>query len=419
MVQMARQLNVSVIAEGVETEREFVVCREIGCDLVQGFLIGRPTLDIEALRSDYPHVAELVRNDRRRAHNDSEFILEQMVQVPAIAADTRMPHVFNAFRQHKEAKLFPVVESDGEPIGVIHEEAVKNYVYLPFGRDLLSNRSYAVRLRDLVSECPIADINTPAEKIIETFAANAAHDGIIICRDMKYAGFLSASSMLALLSEKNLALARDQNPLTRLAGNTLIYEYVSTALAESETDHLLVYLDFDHFKPFNDHYGFRQGDRVILLFADLLRSSGFAERRFIGHVGGDDFFIGYRGVPSADAIAEVRQLIGKFKFDAQSFYDAKARQEGYILGHDRDGRMRRFPLLEVSAVAVDLARLGDSLTVDDISAIIAVNKTLAKRAPDKIRLVRPSDRPFDGGEREADANGNPIAVPGYPQMISK
>jgi diguanylate cyclase (GGDEF)-like protein len=325
-----------------------------------------------------------------------------------------MPHVFNAFRQHRDAKLFPVVESDGEPIGVIHEEAVKNYAYLPFGRDLLSNRSYAVRLRDLISECPIADINTPAEKIIDTFATNSTHDGIIICRDLKYAGFLSAASMLALLAEKNLALARDQNPLTRLAGNTLIYEYVSQALSEAETAHLLVYLDFDYFKPFNDHYGFRHGDRVIVLFADLLRSSGFADRRFIGHVGGDDFFIGYRGVPKADALLELRQLVEKFKFDAQSFYDAKARSDGFILGQDRDGRMRRFPLLEVSAVAVDLAGQGDALTIDDISAIIAANKTLAKRAVDKVRLVTVSPRGSEGAQNEISA-----ALPNIPQMISK
>ena len=30
----------------------------------------------------------------------------------------------------------------------------------------------------------------------------------------------------------------------------------------------VVYFDFDNFKPFNDRYGFRLGDRAILMFAE-------------------------------------------------------------------------------------------------------------------------------------------------------
>ena len=33
----------------------------------------------------------------------------------------------------------------------------------------------------------------------------------------------------------------------------------------------LAYFDIDHFKPFNDRFGFRQGDRVILLLASANR----------------------------------------------------------------------------------------------------------------------------------------------------
>jgi long-subunit fatty acid transport protein len=76
--------------------------------------------------------------------------------------------------------------------------------------------------------------------------------------------------------------------------------------------------------------------------------------------------------------------------------------------------MRRFPLLEVSAVAVDLAGQGDALTIDDISAIIAANKTLAKRAVDKVRLVTVSPRGSEGAQNEISA-----ALPNIPQMISK
>lgn len=53
---------------------------------------------------------------------------------------------------------------------------------------------------------------------------------------------------------------------------------------------MMVYFDFDNFKPFNDYYGFRKGDRAITLFADILKSSVGFEECLVGHVGGDDFF---------------------------------------------------------------------------------------------------------------------------------
>lgn len=42
ITDLAHNLGLNVIAEGVETEQHLEACRELGCDEVQGFLIGRP-----------------------------------------------------------------------------------------------------------------------------------------------------------------------------------------------------------------------------------------------------------------------------------------------------------------------------------------------------------------------------------------
>ena len=39
---MAQQLNISVVAEGVETEADEQMIRSIGCDTGQGYLYSRP-----------------------------------------------------------------------------------------------------------------------------------------------------------------------------------------------------------------------------------------------------------------------------------------------------------------------------------------------------------------------------------------
>ncbi|HKJ95371.1 MAG TPA: EAL domain-containing protein [Gammaproteobacteria bacterium] len=45
---MARQLELSGVAEGVETRARLAFLRENGCDVAQGFLLGRPVSAAEA-----------------------------------------------------------------------------------------------------------------------------------------------------------------------------------------------------------------------------------------------------------------------------------------------------------------------------------------------------------------------------------
>ena len=42
MVQLAHDLGLRVVAEGVETEAELEAVGAMGCDEAQGFLLGRP-----------------------------------------------------------------------------------------------------------------------------------------------------------------------------------------------------------------------------------------------------------------------------------------------------------------------------------------------------------------------------------------
>ena len=62
--------------------------------------------------------------------------------------------------------------------------------------------------------------------------------------------------LLRVIYEKNIAIARDQNPLTRLPGNTLIAEFLENLLEDAAAAYVIAYFDFDDFKPFNDKYGF-------------------------------------------------------------------------------------------------------------------------------------------------------------------
>ncbi|WP_281419361.1 EAL domain-containing protein [Clostridium psychrophilum] len=42
IIVMAHSLNIKVITEGIETEAQFHILKELKCDAIQGYLIGKP-----------------------------------------------------------------------------------------------------------------------------------------------------------------------------------------------------------------------------------------------------------------------------------------------------------------------------------------------------------------------------------------
>ncbi|MBF0355024.1 MAG: GGDEF domain-containing protein [Alphaproteobacteria bacterium] len=384
MVNVAHVMGVEVIAEGVETEQEFFSCKDIGCDLVQGFMIQRPTCSVEQLRTHYPDIEALSRRERRHRGSDQKIIFEQIERLVPLTADSDMRSVFTRFRDSKNHNFLPVVDNAGEPMGLIRERDLKEFTYSTYGKEIICNKNFGYKITHFIARCPIADVHTPAEKILEIFSANASSEGVIIVENMKYVGFLGAHALLKVINEKNLAFARDQNPLTKLPGNGIIHGLVTEALADRDNAYAFVYFDFDNFKPFNDKYGFRQGDRAILLFAEILTRELISHGASLGHVGGDDFFACFKGMDGAEVAVLTHAVSLQFRYEVESFYEAQDRKLGYIEAQDREGRERRFPLLTVSAAILDLPVGHGASTVEEIGWLIAELKHQAKASPDKL-----------------------------------
>jgi EAL domain-containing protein (putative c-di-GMP-specific phosphodiesterase class I)/GGDEF domain-containing protein len=384
MVNVAHVLGIEVIAEGVETEQEFYSCKDIGCDLVQGFLVQRPTLDARHLGTHYPHIEQLSRKERRQKGSDQKIIFEQIERIDPLAADSDMRAVFKRFRDAKNHNFLPVIDNAGEPMGLIRERDLKEFTYSTYGKEIICNKNFGYRLTHFIARAPIADVHTPAEKILEIFSANASSEGVIIVENMKYAGFLGAHALLKVINEKNLAFARDQNPLSKLPGNGVIHALLTEALADPAVTYAFAYFDFDNFKPFNDKYGFRQGDRAILLFAEILAREIRAKGGEVGHVGGDDFFACMKGMDPEEVAVTVAAIGLQFKYEVESFYDAADREAGFIEAHDREGQVRRFPLLTVSVAILELPAPHGPSTVEEIGWLIAELKKSAKASPDKL-----------------------------------
>jgi len=155
-----------------------------------------------------------------------------------------------------------------------------------------------------------------------------------------------------LIPRVSLAIRRSErvveiNPLTRLPGNIAINKQVQTRLDEGR-QFSLAYADLDHFKPFNDYYGFSRGDEVLRMAGRLITNTVKGkqpEDSFVGHIGGDDFVF----IMDLELVEEAAgEIISAFDRIVPTFYDAEEREAGFIESHDRQGTVRSFPIITIS-----------------------------------------------------------------------
>jgi diguanylate cyclase (GGDEF)-like protein len=390
ILNICRSLGCIIVAKSIETEEEYFTCKELGFDLIQGNLISEPKLDISGFETSYPLVYELSsRNKRRKIHDDRDYVQSEMVYIEPIHCQANIMDVFETIKNVNQNEVLPVIGSKFEPLGTIHEDIFKPFAFSHFGKELLQNPYYFDKgINHFMKKCPIADIHTPLVQLLDMFVQYEDVEGIMITRNTQYAGFLSAKSLLRALNEKQLSIARDQNPLTRLPGNTIIHEFISNALRMTNTKFILVYYDFNNFKPYNDTYGFREGDRTLLLFSDILKKYQEKYGYFAGHVGGDDFFLGVKEESLSEAIGNIKQLAEKFNQDVKSFYTQEDREKGHIEARDRKGVERTFPLLAVSAAIVELKdNRSQMLSTGKLSRIIGDLKKKAKSSEDGVAIT--------------------------------
>jgi diguanylate cyclase (GGDEF)-like protein len=142
------------------------------------------------------------------------------------------------------------------------------------------------------------------------------------------------------------------NPLTGLPGNLIIEHEIRRLVAPGHGLFAVLYADFNHFKAYNDVYGFPAGDEAIRLLARVL-TTAMAElgnpADFVGHVGGDDFVV-ITSPDRCDAIAQ--RVISDFDREAPKLYNPADRRRGYLTAKDRQGLIKKFPMLGVAIAIV-------------------------------------------------------------------
>ena len=215
--------------------------------------------------------------------------------------------------------------------------------------------TYSSSLIKYIKPALSVEISWGIDKILEMYNLKSKDSlGIFITQSGKYKGFINLNSLLTLSYKRNIEIATNQNPLTKLPGNNQIEKYIEKTLKKNQKNIThIIYFDFNDFKPFNDIYGFRQGDRAILIFSELLQKR-YPKDAFIAHIGGDDFFVGLKDHEYQDILNLTQEVQKEFKSTAENIYKKTDKENGFILSKDRFNMERRFDLLSVSAAIIEI-----------------------------------------------------------------
>ncbi|MDP2878091.1 MAG: GGDEF domain-containing protein, partial [Sulfuricella sp.] len=292
--QIAEKSGTKVVAEGIETEAELRVIKALGIAHGQGYYIARPSgqpamaLSAEVVKALEKTIAPILPRSCMASHK-TVSVLKLLRECKTVAPDTSNDVLYDLFVGDPELHALPVVEN-GSPVGLINRSALIDGYARPFRRELFGKKS-CTRLMDaapLIVEKDMS-IQELSHAIVEADRHHLSN-GFIITDRGQYLGMGTGHDLVREITQMQISAARYANPLTLLPGNVPINEQIALLL-HGGTEFCACYCDLDHFKPFNDVYGYHSGDDVIQLTGKILSEVCDPDQDFIGHIGGDDFII--------------------------------------------------------------------------------------------------------------------------------
>ena len=380
VAHLCEQLDCEIIAEGIETEGEMNIVRSLGIHLGQGFLLAKPHPVARFIMPKFDREEES-REVGADGNNDYEKTVDDLHEyVEPIGPTTSLREVGEIFKERSDLLSIPVVEN-GFPIGLIHRWRVLEIFSAQYGRILYERK---VAMEFMQQDPLIFDRSQEIEgasKAITRADDSYLRQHFIVTDKGLYLGLANTKKLLKSITDIQIKKARYANPLTLLPGNVPIDEHIQTLL-DQKRKFSVAYVDLNHFKPFNDQFGYRRGDAAIRWLGQLLERHT-SRSTFVGHVGGDDFVLVFENDRMHQ---DCQAIIQDFTKGIRKFYGEGDLADNCVNGTDRQGKACRFPLLGLAIGGVPKEMI-NTTEGSDISVLAAKAKKLAKAA-DKSQFVQ-------------------------------
>lgn len=378
--EIAEESGTVVIAEGIETQTELLMIRDLRIAYGQGYHIARPhaTPGTELLAevAKTLNCSGVTVYPQKSAFEYNIVTAQKLLcVVPAATPDMSNNRVYDIFHADPDLQIVPVVDN-GVPVGLIARHDLLDRFARPYLRELYGKKPCTAFMDD---KPLITDKDTPLQELSQIIVEADRHhlsNGFIITDGGRYLGMGTGHDLMREITQMQINAARYANPLTLLPGNVPIDEHIDRLL-QSGARFAACYVDLDHFKPFNDVYGYRKGDDVIQLTGHLLGMHCDPKRDFIGHVGGDDFIILFQ---SEDWEARCEMILADFAKAIPEHYSAADRERGGYISEDRRSRKVFHSLISLSLGVVRIEP-GQYVSHHQIATAACEAKKQAKKIP--------------------------------------
>ncbi len=330
VVNMSKWLNLTVIAEGVETAQQSDFLKSVGCTQAQGYRYSKPicATDFEALlhRSSISITDERstpasdIHPERNLMPPDRQLIM-LMVADEARCSDLRriLGNEYDFIEAASGDLALTYLQSGMTPDCILLDSELPGMA----DYDLLHRLRSTPEARNLLI-LTILPIDAGEHEAL-------AHG----TSDFLYRPFSPEVVQHRVRSQLMLQHAIHQaqiDGLTGLLNRTTFFRLVDTALQTREgspAQGVFMTLDLDSFKNLNDLYGHPFGDQVLAAFADMLMSV-CGRQAILGRLGGDEFGV---LIPDAGSRTEMAALAARILEQARRIVlDGKAELVSCSLG---------------------------------------------------------------------------------------
>ncbi|MDO9267777.1 MAG: bifunctional diguanylate cyclase/phosphodiesterase [Methylobacter sp.] len=365
---IASSLNCNVIAEGIETEDEFKAVEQLGITHAQGYYFARPTaIPLETVdKSLFIFSTQPNQFNATKAAHIVKFI-------SPVSSETAISDVMNLFHHDSDLTILPLVDNNVASGIVFRDHFLFKLFSSRYGIELYGKKP----IKMFVDKTPLSfDQNTAIELVSKQLTSTMRNDqAFIITNDGEYTGIGTILKLLEEITRQQIHNAKHANPLTLLPGSVPINDQIDQLLA-AKAPFSFGYFDLDHFKPFNDVYGYSAGDDIIKAVANTLTQHIPVESGLVGHIGGDDFIVIFTG---NDWLKCCENILSDFKKAVPGYYKDEDIKTGGIHTENRAGETCFFPLISLSVGLVDAVSTSQCQSHVDIADLASEAKKQAKK----------------------------------------
>ena len=374
-VSFANKIGSKIIAEGIETKAQAVCTKDIGVHCGQGYFLSRPANPKPSLSKECQGL-QSVSDISTKSVSCSQPIGELAKPPHSVPPDYLVSDAQEFFKKNRRFSSIIVTRNEA-PCGLVMEYHLNRQLSAQYGVALYYKRPIDSVMDDAMLT---VDIDMPVEQAARKAMQREhmkAYDDVIITRKGLLYGVVSVQDLLNNLAQIQVEMAKGTNPLTGLPGNVAIEKEVESRVAQNR-NFSIIYADLDHFKVYNDSYGFKNGDRIIKLIADIMtwaRKKYGSQDAQLCHIGGDDFVL----ITSPETVDRLCKSITRcFGRLVKYCYCPEDRERGWILAKGRDGKERNYPLVSVSLGVISIS---GQCTLMEIGERAAHIKKYAKSKP--------------------------------------